>query len=395
MITMAFTFPAGRYHATAWGFHVNEGLPDWPPSPWRILRALIATSFKLGFDTNQFVLRNLISKLSAKVPSFSLPISVASHTRHFMPDGDPFHADDGKPGFGPNKTKIFDTFIHIAFNQRLTVFWPVELDADEHRLLTALLASMNYFGRAESLVEAALLPAAATLPRPNARPVADGERIEPDEEPIRLLAPETPDEYVAWLAKQVPPTSKLKGKKKADSGALPSSIFDALLADTSDLKAAGWSQPPGSRWISYKRPAEPFRIAPHREPSPDKRRPTVARFAIVSDVPPRITEALSLGERFHRALVSRCSAPAPEHDLRRLLRESGFPEPTSVDKVPHLKLTNRRIDWLEFHRTRKNGSGRKAGERGYGFRIIFPETVQGPIAVGYGAHFGLGLFIPA
>jgi len=36
-------FPAGRYHATPWGSHVNEGAVEWPPSPWRLLRALIAT----------------------------------------------------------------------------------------------------------------------------------------------------------------------------------------------------------------------------------------------------------------------------------------------------------------------------------------------------------------
>lgn len=33
--------------------------------------------------------------------------------------------------------------------------------------------------------------------------------------------------------------------------------------------------------------------------------------------------------------------------------------------------------------------------RGYGFRITFPDSVDGPLALGYGAHFGLGLFIPA
>ena len=36
-------FPWGRYHATPWGRNVNEGHPEWPPSPWRILRALFST----------------------------------------------------------------------------------------------------------------------------------------------------------------------------------------------------------------------------------------------------------------------------------------------------------------------------------------------------------------
>ena len=45
MPTLQLRFPGGRYHATPWGHHVNEGLIEWPPSPWRLLRALIACGF--------------------------------------------------------------------------------------------------------------------------------------------------------------------------------------------------------------------------------------------------------------------------------------------------------------------------------------------------------------
>jgi CRISPR-associated protein Csb2 len=41
--TLAICFPAGRYHANPWDRAVNEGATEWPPSPWRILRALVAT----------------------------------------------------------------------------------------------------------------------------------------------------------------------------------------------------------------------------------------------------------------------------------------------------------------------------------------------------------------
>src|SRR5690606_41364458 len=40
-------FPTRRssdlYHATPWGSHANEAEIEWPPSPWRILRALVAS----------------------------------------------------------------------------------------------------------------------------------------------------------------------------------------------------------------------------------------------------------------------------------------------------------------------------------------------------------------
>ena len=45
MPTLLLRFPGRRYHATPWGHHVNEGLIEWPPSPWRLLRALLATGY--------------------------------------------------------------------------------------------------------------------------------------------------------------------------------------------------------------------------------------------------------------------------------------------------------------------------------------------------------------
>ncbi|MFZ2345189.1 MAG: type I-U CRISPR-associated protein Csb2, partial [Candidatus Microthrix parvicella] len=41
-LNVQVSFPLGRYHATPWDRHVNEGAVEWPPSPWRMVRALIA-----------------------------------------------------------------------------------------------------------------------------------------------------------------------------------------------------------------------------------------------------------------------------------------------------------------------------------------------------------------
>ena len=41
MLDLEFFFPAGRYHSTPWGRNINEGVPEWPPSPYRLARALI------------------------------------------------------------------------------------------------------------------------------------------------------------------------------------------------------------------------------------------------------------------------------------------------------------------------------------------------------------------
>jgi CRISPR-associated protein Csb2 len=86
---------------------------------------------------------------------------------------------------------------------------------------------------------------------------------------------------------------------------------------------------------------------------------------------------------------------SPEHDLRRLLKGYGFPDPDSIEEVLRYQVAGCHLHWLQFLQNRKTGNGRKAKNRfGTGFRIRFPQPVNGPIALGYGAHFSLGLFSP-
>ncbi len=79
---------------------------------------------------------------------------------------------------------------------------------------------------------------------------------------------------------------------------------------------------------------------------------------------------------------------SPEHERRRLWLLAEFAE-----AVAGTILEGREVAWTSFLCRRENGEGRRAGRAGYGFRIEFPEPVQGPVAVGYGAHFGMGGFV--
>ena len=85
---------------------------------------------------------------------------------------------------------------------------------------------------------------------------------------------------------------------------------------------------------------------------------------------------------------------SPEHELRRLLGLENLPEIASVEPIAHTILGKKQIGWSNFRLSRDNGLGRRAGCRSYGFRVAFSQPVQGPVAVGYGAHFGMGLFVP-
>jgi len=84
---LALRFDLGRYHATPWGSHVNDGQVEWPPSPWRLLRALFSAS---RVDTRLNAERASVDHglellLAAPPPSYVLAPSVGAHTRHYLP----------------------------------------------------------------------------------------------------------------------------------------------------------------------------------------------------------------------------------------------------------------------------------------------------------------------
>jgi CRISPR-associated protein Csb2 len=511
MLAIAIRFPAGgRYHATAWGSHANEGVPEWPPSPWRLLRFLIATArWKDNCGTCDELprLRRLVETLAAAPPPrYVLPTASAAHTRHYMPLGD------------ESTTKVFDTFVHAEAGKDLVILWDAALDASGREYLAVLLAKLNYFGRAESLAEAELLPVGEESESSvNAYPMAPGEPLGEGRQTLKLLAAQSPTDYAAWIAARVSPFGgKLTAKER--KALPPADIFAALHLDTDDWRGTGWSQPPGSRWVEYVRPTTPFKLsappARHIRRARTGPRPTVARYEIQTPVRESITKALSLGERLHAALWSpsdtspvfsgqengqpvsghehafylpecdhrgllvrvtvfarmgfddkavealrslrstwarhspglkllliglgqaaefgnvsvlgtstewvsltpfvpvrhiqrsRNGKPrvdaetnlvrgCPAHDLRRLIVENGTPTPVEFHEQDALELSGRRIRWANFQRERRHGDGIGIVTRsGYDFRIRFDKPVTGPLAFGYGAHFGLGLFVP-
>ncbi|RRJ98788.1 type I-U CRISPR-associated protein Cas5/Cas6 [Opitutaceae bacterium TAV3] len=270
MIYIKIDFPAGRWHATAWGSHVNEGVPEWPPCPWRLSRALIAAWHWKHRRQNETVLRALIDKLASAAPDYRLPQASAAHTRHYMPV---------VTGKNETKTKIFDTFVHVNKGESLWIRWDIALTPEEHTLLGTLLASLNYMGRAESLVIATLLDDSDTSPPSDTTTWTTPADTSPPPPPppprtttaferIRLLAPQEAAAYAQASAATQSASGKksVTGKKKIAS--LPETLFDALQLDNADWKKEGRNLPPGSRWIEYTRPRDCFKIAPVKAPPP-------------------------------------------------------------------------------------------------------------------------------
>jgi hypothetical protein len=65
---------------------------------------------------------------------------------------------------------------------------------------------------------------------------------------------------------------------------------------------------------------------------------------------------------------------------------------TWANSISHTNLGGKEVSWLDFRRERQKGGGHRSTTHGYGFRLTFDREIQGPIILGYGAHFGLGIF---
>lgn len=311
MPTVKLRFPGGRYHATPWGHHVNEGLIEWPPSPWRLLRAFVACGFSSqGWSDVPPVGRSLIDKLATVLPLYRLPAASAAHSRHFMP------TIEGK---AQKTTLVFDTWANAGAGE-LLIHWPCELDAEEAELLGKLASALGYLGRSESWVEAELLPLAPHVEW-NAVPCQNGEHRGPGWEQVSLIAAISPADYEQWRATQVQEalqpfqgqkqTAPVKKKQAQAIEPYPPDLLSCLTKDTAWWKGHGWSQPPGSRRVLYWRRSDALQVGVPTAPrSASAHTVTTMLLAITtasgnrSALPP-VARTLPQAELFHRAVIAR------------------------------------------------------------------------------------------
>ena len=84
-------------------------------------------------------------------------------------------------------------------------------------------------------------------------------------------------------------------------------------------------------------------------------------------------------------------------EVRRLLRRrnmlaDGLAEQVRIQLLPHVDVHGAPRRPLQFHRFRSRGRETTTDAHGVLLLLRFPQPVTGPIALGYGCHFGLGLF---
>jgi CRISPR-associated protein Csb2 len=271
MIAIRMRFLSGRLHATPWGHHVNEGVVEYPPSHFRLLRSLIAVRRRACRDqVTEEQLRNIVTALRTP-PVFKLPPGTIAHTRHYDQQN--------------NGLKFFDTFVQLGKENEILWGWPGGLiDQADREALSALLSALGSFGRAESWCEAELVSIEESQALAeddkwiNSRPL-DQDRGLSNQKTIRLLV--------------------------ADPTLTGEELVKVLEISTTTMRKAKQIVPPGTQSITYVIPDE---IIGHprqtvRRTKENSRTYSIARFTLSSNVLPRVTEALPFGEQVRRALI--------------------------------------------------------------------------------------------
>jgi len=133
---------SGRYHAHVWGeSQFGMGGPEWPPSSWRLLRALAAAWFCARPHPSSETERDRLLETLGRSGSLELWLPRASfqELRFYQP-----------VRLGASDRVLHHDHFAVPEGGRFWFRFAVALDDDHRALLDSLLARIRYFGRAES-----------------------------------------------------------------------------------------------------------------------------------------------------------------------------------------------------------------------------------------------------
>ncbi|MBN2056199.1 type I-U CRISPR-associated protein Cas5/Cas6, partial [bacterium] len=289
-LIIQLNFPTGRYHANAWGRHVNEGIGEWPPSPYRLVRALLDTAYRKFPGWTEARLLKLLEPLAASPPDFVLPPFHHAHTRAFLSSNTPKREA---------KALIFDGFVVLQPDATVHMIWrDTRLEPETAADLDILLRSLNYLGRSESWVQARLAEN-ESIREPTAVPSYRNSNHD-DAPCLPIACPRSRFDYGE---------SPHALKKRAGKGKQPTPTFvpwlEALCYSSDDIQNQTMSHPPAMDMVSYSitHDQAPAGRKAIQAPSPSSRHVNGVLFALDGAVLPRIEDTVMVGETMRFKLM--------------------------------------------------------------------------------------------
>jgi CRISPR-associated protein Csb2 len=310
MTAIELQFLANRYHGTGWGRHVNEGVPEWPPSPYRLLRAMYDVWKRKHTHLQEDEVRELFAALSSDHPVFRLPKAVGAHTRSYLSSNTEDLSD---------KSLIFDAFVVTHPGAACVVEWDVELTGYQRIILDQLLSGLNYLGRSESWVKAQVGHGGAG--QFECRPATDAKAA-----PVA--------EGIVYVACPVPP-SEYSGKRP---------WFEALTYSSSELLKERLSGPPAMRYVPYALPKNALTNWLPTRTEPRQKRFSAAILELHGRVLPVAGETIRIAERVRSGLMRQCELKGGADAIPAMIHgknENGVP----LQNHGHLFILPRANRW--------------------------------------------------
>ena len=272
MLTISLKFPGGRYHATPWGRHVNEAVPEWPPSPYRLLRALYDVWKRKLPEWDADRVEPLLDLLGSDAPRFLLPAAGASHTRSYL------HKNTEDP---TGKTLIFDGFVAVHPNSDVMMHWPdVELTPGQQEDLRTMLGLLNFLGRSESWVDASLEQA---IVESNCLPANESDQ----------------NGELVDVACAIPRAEFVPQKKKV----APRDWIEALTCSTTQMLKDRVSAPPAMISVSYVLRTDALEAPPARLSRELHTQVMAVLYSLSGSPLPRVDSTLEISEQIRVRLM--------------------------------------------------------------------------------------------
>jgi len=156
MLTIQINLLWNRYHAHPWGQNPGRTTEaEWPPSPWRLLRALAAAWFRTY--PGQAVspeLKTLLETLARKLPLIGVGKVSFARAVHYQPN---YRHSASNAAFASYGRVRHENLFAVTADPICFRWIDIELASEQQKLLAALLENVTYFGRADSICEATLI----------------------------------------------------------------------------------------------------------------------------------------------------------------------------------------------------------------------------------------------
>lgn len=431
-------FLSGRYHARPWGAAPEAQRVEWPPSPWRIARALVDVAYRHGMEDG---LGELVRDLASGPWRFTLPpageLTVSSYQ---LPTPKRLTASGVGTRFVQREAAkrlshtdqsartqlVHDTQAVLGAGDRTAWAHLPSLRPESLARLDELVARL---GRAETWIRAALDP---QPPEANCEPESPG----PSRGELRSVLCLHPDARLddllvrpveARVRSSCPPGARLVGYELPEPVAPQRKVL-LLAAPPADMRLRlGGRGVPAMRLPEL---ANAIRSAAKRLgddwvsglvlPVPD--RLTIIDVYVQFKVgdPPGLAAALSgctslrvhgLDDRVQvgcvavgddalaplRGPASVWESATPtlvqlEWELRGLIEQGGWPQPAEVERITeHDRAREGLPHWTAFVRLRPKDRTRLPAS---GWRLWFADPVPGPLVLNPTRRAGYGLFLP-